>query len=201
MLTALSCPGALYRGSASRTSSVTSDADRLGFETVWNILFGVPLLCRRLPMSACIKATTACHVRHERRPGYCLCQLPPADLRVRYSSSVLIPVLLVRFLCWRPSPPLAKVSSMARGTCVFVLDESRVSPRVSAATPERSPVGGRYVRKPGRLYCADYLQQLSTKLFVWFAVLVFVSFLNTLRVLGATIQIRRSSARSTRAVA
>ena len=94
----------------------------------------------------------------------------------------------LRFVVIAPvGPSLAAIPSLARGPRLVVLDESRLPPRDAAVDgAAHAAMGDRDAGVLRGRVRADVCGRLPGRtLYVWFGVLTFVSFFNTLRVLGA----------------
>lgn len=162
-----------------------------GFETAWNLLFGVPLL---LPSFTYVGV----HQSHHNLSTYGTSQdpeyLPFASSRTliltfAVQSCLLIPpVLLLRFLVLAPVglvwPSFHRWLEQRASSFSMNPAYRRVVPLAMAAKMRRWELVT--LAFWAALLGAVWIGQLPTRTFwLWWAVLTFVSFFNTLRVLGA----------------
>jgi fatty acid desaturase len=162
-----------------------------GFETAWNLLFGMPLL---LPTFTYLGVHQSHHSLStygtKDDPEY----LPFADSRrlmliFGIQSSLLLPVLLVvRFLILAPVGLLIPrfhrfLEAHASSFAMNPQYRRSVTPEM-AAKMRRWELG--MLAFWGGVFALAYVGAVPTQLFaVWFVVLILINFLNTARVLGA----------------
>ena len=183
---------ALYRGLCF-THELTHLRRRAlpGFETVWNLLFGVPLL---LPSFTYIGVHQAHHglttYGTKDDPEY----LPFAKSRrlifiFSAQSSVLIPILLlIRFLIVAPVglvwPQFHRFLETHASSFSMNPDYRRVMSEAMAQKTRRWELAMLVLWSAALAVIWFGLVPVRT-LYVWYGVVTFVSFLNTMRVLGA----------------